>query len=509
MKVSVDILAFLRRPDLLNDATHSDGQTTILKSIYGLPLNANELRIYQRGTGRSTYDATEQSEITIIAGRRSGKTGKLAAPICCFEAFRDHGVPPGEEAYVMLLAPTMKQSRIAFKYILSYLRKSPIISKHVVGATKDEIRLDNQVVIACHPRGYDSVRGRTIIAVVADELAFWRNEEDSADSAEEVIAALLPGMATVRNPKLIKISTPFRKNGLLWKEFQQRAELDFPVWQLSTQEMNPTIRPSLFERERKRDEDKFVREYFAQFTDATCGWIASEILDPCIVRGRHGLPFLRDVRYVAALDPASRHNDFALAILHSLPSGTIVVDRVARWTGTKTAPLAYELVLKEVRNILADYQINSAIGDQFCCDAISQYLLRLDIFYQICAFGANTRPAIFGNLKHLLVQQRIELVDNPELLQQLRSLREEKTARGQIDVRPLGRARDDLAVAVAVAARELTKPEPALPSFELGIVERYNRRLPQMIPGICPYEAVCRNFPRCLDAGDCQGYNPE
>lgn len=187
----------------------------------------------------------------------------------------------------------------------------------------------------------------------------------------------------------------------------------------------------------------------------------------------------------------------------------IIVDRVARWAGTKTAPLAFELVFSEVRDILAEYQINSAIGDQFCCDAISQHLLKLGIFYQVSVFAAHTRPTIFGNLKHLLVQQKIELLDDQILLRQLRSLREEKTERGQIDVRPIGGARDDLAVAVALAARELTKQEPASPSIQLGIVQTFSTRSPQLIPGICPFEAICRNFPRCLDAGACQGFDRE
>ena len=505
IKLSVNMVEFVRHPDLLNDTCHSDMQMVLFKSTYGLPLSPDELQIHQRGTGRNIYDATEQSEITIIAGRRSGKTGKIAAPICCFEAFRDHGLPPGEEAHVMLLAPTLKQARIAFRYIRNYLRNSPVLSKRIVRITKEEIILDNGVVIGCYPCTYDGVRGRTIIAVVCDELAFWSNEEDSANPAEEVIAALLPGMATVRNPKLIKISTPFGKTGVLWREFQQRAELDFPVWQLSTQEMNPTISPSFLEHERKRNEEEYCREYLAQFTDSINGWITPEILDPCIIRGRQQLPFVPNARYVAALDPASRHDDFALAILHESAEGKIAVDKITRWTGTKSAPLVFEFVLGEVRDILSLYGLNSAIGDQFYFDVLNQYFLKLGIYYESRAFSANTRATIFANMKQLLLSQKIELLDDPELIRQFRRLREQKTARGQIDVRPIGDARDDLAIAVALAARELTKEELAYPSISLGIVERYSSRVPQLIPETCLLQAPCRNCPRCIDVGECLG----
>ena len=148
-----------------------------------------------------------------------------------------------------------------------------------------------EVVIGCYPCTYDGVRGRTIITAVCDELAFWSDQEDAANPAEEVIAALRPGMATVRNPKLIKISTPFGKTGLLWKEYQQRAELDFAVWRLSTQEMNPTIKTSFLDHERTRNEEQFRREYLAEFTDSISGWIGPEVLDSCVVRGRIAFPF--------------------------------------------------------------------------------------------------------------------------------------------------------------------------------------------------------------------------
>jgi hypothetical protein len=74
------------------------------------------------------------------------------------------------------------------------------------------------------------------------------------------LAALRPGMATVRNAKLIKISSPFVKFGVLWDEFSRRQELDFPVWQLSSFEMNPTLREEDFECERRMGEVHYRRE---------------------------------------------------------------------------------------------------------------------------------------------------------------------------------------------------------------------------------------------------------
>jgi hypothetical protein len=209
---------------------------------------------------------------------------------------------------------------------------------------------------------------------------------------------------------------------------------------------------------------------------------------------------------LAVIDPAYRGNDFALGIVHASPDGKIIVDRIEHWTGTKSAPLGFERVLGDVKGILGQYAINSVIGDQHCFDAIEQHLLKIGIYYGHYPFSANTRPSIFGNLKHLLVQKKIELLDDPDLLRQLRNLREEKTPRGQIDVRPFGEARDDIAVTIAIAASELTKQLARPTPFEPEGVPSQIARLPYMNPQDCYCAAVCGNFPECMDEDACKGF---
>ncbi len=508
-ELTLNIIDFIRHPEVLNDQSLSKFQEACLQALYGGPLDGTQLEIYHRCTGRDAYVPCEYREMTVIAGRRSGKTSRIAAPVAIFEAFRDHGLPRGEKGYVVLIAPTKALARIAFHFLRRYLLNSPTLSKHIVKILKNEIELDNGITIACYPCSYVAVRGVTIVAAICDEMAFWRHEETAANPEEEILDALRPGMATVARAKLIKISTPFRKEGLLWTEYQRRTELDFLVWQAPAAEMNPAISPAVLEREQQRDEQKFLREFMAEFTENITSWINPEILEPCIVRGRRELPRLRDAIYAAALDPATRHSDFTLAIVHLSLDGKMVVDRVDRWAGTKTAPLAFEPVLDDIKFIFDGYGINCAVGDQHCCDVIQQSLLQRGISYEIIPFGTHTRARIFANLKHLLVQGKIELLDEPELLRQLRSLEEQKTDRGQVDVRPSGGTKDDLAVAVALAASQLVQRPAPLPPIQLGTVERNMCPSDLMIPGICPVEAICANFPRCWDEGRCLGFKDE
>jgi hypothetical protein len=500
--IPLNIEDFVQRSDVLNEKTLSETQMVVLKSIYGRPLNDREREIYYRGTGRATYKVgTEQRESTIIAGRRGGKT-TLAAIIACYEASRDHGLPPGQDAYVMLLAPTLKQSRIAFRYIRKYFRNSPILSERVISMTKDEITLKNNVVIGCYACTNDGVRGRTVVAIICDEIAFWPTGEDAANPADEVLAALRPAMAAVCNAKLVKISTPFTKSGVLWEEFQRRSEPEYLVWQVTTFEMNPTITPQMTKSYRRRSEEKYLREYLAEFTDSINGWVPSEILNPCIVPGRVQLPRQHGLNYVAALDPASRGHNFALVIVHQVPDGTIVVDLVRTWTGSTKIPLPFESVLNEIKTILESYGISSAVGDQFNCDAIQQYLQKIGIMYEINVFGPQTRAQLFTGLKHLMVEGKIELLDDKALLQQLRNLTEQRSERGQIDVRP-STGKDDQAVALALAASQVMKHRPP-DIFESVLVDRRPSRAPlHLDPENCAYAAPCENHPDCVDVGYC------
>jgi phage terminase large subunit-like protein len=455
----LDIIEFIKHPNILNDQRMSVAQQAFLKSTYGLPLNSEEHDIYSQSTGRSEDVVVEQNESTLIGGRRGGKD-VMAAWIAIYEGFRDHNLSRGDRGYVMLIAPTKRQAQIAMRYIHAGLRSSSLLWRSVVEVRRDEIELIHGVTIACYPCSHVAVRGVSVICCICDELAFWRHEETSASPEEEVLAALRPAMAAFPTAKLIKISTPYRKEGILWREFQQRGELSHLVWQMPSSIMNPTLPRSFLEKERKRNEERFRREFLAEFTDQIAAWVVPEVLDPCVAKGRTELPRVENATYVVAIDPAFRRSDFALAVLHRTREGSVVVDRVAHWSGTKKAPLSFESVCQEIVRIVKQYGIPEVVGDQYCFPVIKQYFDKLGIRYREFTFAAHTRMELFGNLSALLNGRKIELLDEPTLLRQLRALELRTERNGNVDIRPSHDQKDDLAVAVALAAFELCKRPP-------------------------------------------------
>ena len=362
-------------------------------------------------------------------------------------------------------------------------------------------------MIGCFPPNHDSVRGRSLIAVICDEIAFWSQDEWAASPAEEVLAALRPGMATVDDTKLLKISTPYGKIGPIWQEFTRRAELDFPVWQVSSMDMNPTLKREKLERERRRDEDKFRREYLAEFTDSVTNWIPPEFIDHSIVRGRAELPPRRT-------SDMSQHSMLLPGVpISRLPSCIRCRTTGSSWTTcgtwtpskTKEMPLLIEPILLQIRDVLERYGTNQITGDQFYSDAIRQQFLKMQIICDKFEFTTASRSGLFTNLGDLLTERKLELLDDPKLIAQLRNLRQEQRPSGYVDVRPVG-GKDDSAVVVALAVKiALNEVRPL--SIELVPADLCASLQPlRFDPYTCPDAAVCGNHPECFEPYECRGF---
>ncbi|GAJ20068.1 unnamed protein product, partial [marine sediment metagenome] len=97
-------LSFMKRP----------AQEVILRVIYGLPLNENQLKIYRKITkNRKEFEAEiEKEEAILVLGARSGKS-LLASVIALYEATRDKWrkyLNRGEAGYIEVISTRQKQS---------------------------------------------------------------------------------------------------------------------------------------------------------------------------------------------------------------------------------------------------------------------------------------------------------------------------------------------------------------------------------------------------------------
>ena len=150
-----------------------------------------------------------------------------------------------------------------------------------------------------------------MVAVVADEVAFWR-DDSTVNPDREILDALRPGMATVPGAVLLGISSPYSRRGVLWDAYRKHYGQDASpvlVWQAASTEMNPTIDPALIERAYAEDEASASAEYGAEFRRDIESYVSREAVDAVVVPGRLELPPVEGVRYFAFCDPSGGVSD--------------------------------------------------------------------------------------------------------------------------------------------------------------------------------------------------------
>ncbi len=114
-------------------------------------------------------------EAWVVVGRRGGKSriaALIAVFLACFREYRN-ALAPGERGVVMLLAADRRQARVLFRYVTGLLDGSPLLSSMVADRLKETISLTNGIDIEIHTSNFKSVRGYSVVACVADEVAFW------------------------------------------------------------------------------------------------------------------------------------------------------------------------------------------------------------------------------------------------------------------------------------------------------------------------------------------------
>jgi phage terminase large subunit-like protein len=450
----VDIITAIKSPKLFHD-TLSEAQETVLRAIYSLPLSDSQLEIYLRATGRPSYERKEYRECTLICGRRSGKSSRIAANVAVYEAcFRKHKLAAGEKGFVQVLAATKRQAAIVYSYVLARLEDSPTLRRMLAADPKiEEVELVNNITIAVSPASYRSIRGASIVACVADELAFWSDDISAANPAAEVLRAIRPGMTSFPNAKLLKISSPFAKSGVIFEDWRDREKNPHMlVWKLGTREMNPSLSAEFLDEEQKRDPESYEREYNAQFYESASAFLPADAIENCVVRGRSELPYVEGVQYVAGLDAGFRPDAFSCTLVHS--NGEKVIQDVIRsWRGKPSTPVSLARVLAEIVEYLNRYGIRKIYGDSFCSEPIRQSLKAQGVeFVQTTTLGARAAP-IWSTLRTLITGSRAELLDDPETIQELKRLELVVTSGGNSRVEASS-GHDGRAVVLALASHQ-------------------------------------------------------
>ena len=130
-------------------------------------------------------------------GAREDSTASfLAAYLAITFDPRASKLRPGETVVVMCLACDRAQAGIVFGYVRAYFETIPALRALVKDWGSDSIALRNSVIIEVHTNNFRAVRGRSLLCVIFDEVAFYR-DENFASPDIEVHGAVTPGLGRV------------------------------------------------------------------------------------------------------------------------------------------------------------------------------------------------------------------------------------------------------------------------------------------------------------------------
>jgi hypothetical protein len=416
-------------------------------AVFGEPMSASELDVYRACTGRQRAPEGPFRRVVIIKGRRGGGT-RRAASWAVRIATRDYrGVlAPGEIGTLPIIASDRQQARNAFNYVCGLVDAVPFLSRLVVARTSESIELATRCRIEIHTASYRAIRGYTVVGAVCDEVAFWRSD-DSANPDREIVSALEPAMATVRDAPLILISSPYSRHGVLWDEYRRHWGKDDAatlVWKAETRRMNPTIPAGLIDQAMAEDEAAARAEYLAEFRSDVDRLVTAEAVDACVEPGRLELPPVADVSYVGFCDPSGGSADSMTLALAHLEHDVAVLDCVRE----VRPPFSPDDVVAEFAAKLRAYRCTRVTGDRYAGEWVAERFQRHGVSY---VASEQVKSEIYLAAVPLLNARRCALLDLPRLRGQFLGL-ERRTARGGKDSVDHGPgAHDDVANAVAGA----------------------------------------------------------
>jgi hypothetical protein len=427
-----------------------------LKVMFGLPLDSAELAMFQKSTGRGAPSPVGYLEASLVIGRRGGKSlilAVIATYLACFFDWRPF-LTGGERGVVMVIAADRRQAGVIFKYLRGML-DIPLLSSLIERETLDTIELKNSITIEIQTASYKTIRGRTVVAALADELAFW-SDESSANPDTEIIAALKPAMLTIPRAMMLKASSPYARRGALWNDYRRHFGKDDSsvlVWQADTRTMNPSVPESFITAAYEDDPASASAEYGGLFRTDVESFISREAVESCVVQGRYELPPVANVQYVAFVDPSGGSSDsMTMAIAHR-EGENVVLDAVREMK----PPFSPEAVVSDFAALLKTYRIGTVIGDRYAGMWPRERFETHGITYLP---SAKPKSDLYRDLLPIINGGRAELLDHAKILSQLCSL-ERRTARGGKDSidHPPGQ-HDDVVNAVAGALTNLIAAPP-------------------------------------------------
>jgi hypothetical protein len=451
-----------------------DGSTfatwlAVLRAAHGLPLvGADKARFDAVSGGREAPQAPV-SELWCVVGRRAGKS-RVAAGLAVYCAtLVPHRLARGETGVVLVLSATRAQAKTVLNYCLGYLLAAPLLRGEIDSVTAETIRLKSGVEISVHTASFRSVRGRTILTCVFDEVAFWR-DDTSSNPDKEIFRAVTPALAHSRG-MLVAISSPYRRLGLLWERHREHFGQNTPevlVVQGASIAFNPTLSQKMIDRAMRDDPEAAEAEWHGQFRSDIAAFLDDELITAAVRAGPRELPPRPGISYVAFIDASGGRSDcYTLCVGHR--EGDKFIADMVTGVAPKFDPAH---VTASFAELLREYAVRKVVGDAYGGEWVSGAWRSQGFVYEKSDLPAS---ALYQEAVPLFTRGHIEIPDHPALIRELRLLERRTSRIGKDAITHPRSGHDDYANSLAGCARiAIAKSRKLLVTTLVGIDGTYD-----------------------------------
>jgi hypothetical protein len=330
---------------------------------------------------------------------------------------------------VLVIASVERQSQLLFEKILSYLHNNhrTYIKKGKDKPTKSKLCLNNGTTIYCLPTGLSGygIRGYTVDLLVADEAAFI---------PEEVWTAVTPMIAITRGT-IIMLSTPFGRGGYFYDCFHDPSYTSFHV----SSEDCPRKNQEFLDREKSRMSDlQYAQEYLGEFVDELRQFFPTELIKSCMTLEGGLVPLSTLGDNFLGVDVARMGGDETVLVsIKRNPKKTKLrqidmnITRKSFLTDTVRLIKNHDAVYNYKKIYIDDGGLGVGVFDPLLEDPQTKRKV-VPINNSSRSLDKESKRSkkllkedLYTNLLVLMQRGKVELFDNPEIFQSLKSVQAE------------------------------------------------------------------------------------
>lgn len=309
---------------------------------------------------------------------------------------------------ILILAPTLRQSNIIFRYVKFYAENKNDILAHIVRNTTTEMWFDNGGQIYCLPSGHqsgDNIRGYAAKLIIIDEAAYVD---------EDAFLAIEPSLAST-DGSLILISTPRGRTGFYYEAFTPESE--YKKMHLKAEDSPNIKKDFLIKRRSQLTENEFKQEYEAEFTTEANTYFRLDHIKNAMIIEKEIDNAESNCEYEFGVDVARMGEDETVLIIVDKTNKKMVkIDTHSKKPTTETLDM-----IRYWYNRFKPVSINvdSASMGAGVCDILlkEQYPIKM-----IDLNRTAEKEAIYENLKLLLERGTIKLLKDYKLEDQLKDI---------------------------------------------------------------------------------------